>query len=162
MVRACIALGSNLDDPKAQVCRAIEALSAHPDLEHVVSSRLYGSLPVGPSQPDYVNAAVALETALAPLELLDVLQAQETVQMRRRDGERWGARTLDLDLLLYGELTIEHARLRVPHPRLHEREFALRPLADVCPDGVLPGLGVTVAQQLAALPAVDGAVWLLA
>lgn len=161
MVRACIALGSNLDDPRAQVRRAIDALSSHPDLRDLRASRLYGSLPVGPTQPDYVNAAVAVDTDLAPLDLLDLLQAQEAVQLRRHDGERWGARTLDLDLLLYGRETVDHVRLQVPHPRLAEREFALRPLADVCPDCTLPDLGVTVAEHLASLTVSDGTVWLL-
>ncbi|MEM9604368.1 MAG: 2-amino-4-hydroxy-6-hydroxymethyldihydropteridine diphosphokinase [Pseudomonadota bacterium] len=161
VVRACIALGSNLDNPRAQVERAIDTLRRRADIEVVAVSRLYGSAPVGPAQPDYVNAALAADTALAPLELLDLLQSIEQQQLRRRDGARWGPRTLDLDLLLYGDDVIDVPRLTVPHPRLAERAFVLRPLSDVCPACVIPGLGVSVAEQRRALPVDDDTVWLL-
>ncbi|MEM7378356.1 MAG: 2-amino-4-hydroxy-6-hydroxymethyldihydropteridine diphosphokinase [Pseudomonadota bacterium] len=161
LARACIALGSNLDSPRAQVERALETLRRHAETEVVGVSRLYGSAPVGPTQPDYVNAAMAVDTALPPLDLLDLLQAVERQQLRRRDGARWGPRTLDLDLLLYDDRIINLSRLTVPHPRLAERAFVLRPLSDVCPDCVIPGLGVSVAEQLSTLSAVDDAVWLL-
>ncbi len=139
----------------------MRALRDHPNLEWLGCSRLYGSLPVGPSQPNYVNAAVAVRTELDPLALLDVLQAQEAAQLRRRDGERWVARTLDLDLLLYGDAVIDLARLQVPHPRLTEREFALRPLNDVCPECIVAGTGESVATHLARQPQDMDAVWLL-
>lgn len=161
MTGACVALGSNLADPRAQVERAIAALRDHPELDVLAVSPLYGSAPVGPSQPDFVNAALSLETALSPLELLDLLQAQETEQHRTRTGERWGPRSLDLDLLLFGDQLIDSDRLTVPHPRLMEREFALRPLCDVCPDCIVPGYGVTVSQQLATFPLDSTSVWLL-
>ncbi|MEM6985128.1 MAG: 2-amino-4-hydroxy-6-hydroxymethyldihydropteridine diphosphokinase [Pseudomonadota bacterium] len=161
MVRACIALGSNLDNPRAQVERAIAALRAHPALNVIAESRLYGSTPVGPAQPDFVNAVVLLETALEPLALLDELQALETAQKRQRDGERWGPRTLDLDVLLYGEDEITNIRLAVPHPRMTEREFVLRPLCDVCPDCTIPGDPLTVSEHLARMQSDHASIWLL-
>ena len=97
---------------------------------------------MGPKdQPDYVNAVMAIETSLAPLDLLDLLQSIESLEGRVRLGERWGPRTLDLDLLLYGEQVIQHPRLVVPHPGLAVREFVLHPLAEILPDLEVPGLG---------------------
>jgi 2-amino-4-hydroxy-6-hydroxymethyldihydropteridine diphosphokinase len=97
---------------------------------------------MGPSdQPDYVNAVMALDTELEPLALLDHLQAIENVEGRVRLGERWGPRTLDLDLLLYGDDVIQHERLTVPHPGLHQREFVLYPLFEIAPELTIPGRG---------------------
>lgn len=105
-------------------------------------SSLYRSAPLGPAnQPDYVNAVMAVETALAPLALLDALQALETAFGRVRHGERWGPRTLDLDILLYGSEILATDRLTVPHPGLAEREFVLYPLQEIAPDLNIPGLG---------------------
>jgi 2-amino-4-hydroxy-6-hydroxymethyldihydropteridine diphosphokinase len=105
-------------------------------------SSLYRSAPMGPAnQPDYVNAVMAVETALAPLALLDALQALETAFGRVRHGERWGPRTLDLDILLYGSEILATDRLTVPHPGLAEREFVLYPLQEIAPDLNIPGLG---------------------
>src|SRR5690606_808780 len=116
---AFVALGSNLDDPERQVARAFDALARLPDTALTARSRLYRSAPLGDAdQPDYVNAVARLETRLAARELLDALLAVERAHGRVRDGERWGPRTLDLDLVLYGDEVIDEPGLRVPHPGL--------------------------------------------
>jgi 2-amino-4-hydroxy-6-hydroxymethyldihydropteridine diphosphokinase len=151
-VRAYIGLGSNLDDPEGQLRQALEALRQLPQSRLTAVSPFYRSRPMGPAdQPDYVNAVAMLDTCLEPLALLDALQGIEQQQGRVRTGERWGPRTLDLDLLLYGAEVIAHPRLTVPHPGMKERLFVLRPLADLTPELVLPD-GSTVAQLLAACP----------
>ncbi len=140
--RAYVALGSNLDDPRSQVERGIEALSALPQTRLIARSRLYRSAPWGVvDQPEFVNAAAALDTALAPCELLDALLAIELAAGRSRDGARWGPRTLDLDLLLYGDMVLHEPGLELPHPHLHERVFVLLPLAEIAPDLEVPGHG---------------------
>ena len=140
-VRAYVGLGSNLESPRTQVERAFAALAGLPRTRLAGRSRLYRSDPLGPpGQPDYVNAVAALDTALEPLALLDALQSIEHAHGRVRTL-RWGPRTLDLDLLLYGTRISRCARLTLPHPRLHERAFVLYPLADLAPGLVLPGLG---------------------
>ncbi len=137
-VVAYISLGSNLDQPEHQVLSAVEEIAAIPHLTLTDASRLYRSAPVGPGdQDDYINAVVEVETTLAPLDLLDALQAIETKHHRKRI-ERWGARTLDLDILLYGQETIESERLVVPHKEMHWRNFVLMPLADINPLLALP------------------------
>lgn len=151
-VRAYIGLGSNLDDPEGQLLQAIEALRSLPQSRLTAVSPLYRSRPMGPAdQPDYVNAVAMIDTCLEPLPLLDALQAIELQQGRVRSGERWGPRTLDLDLLLYGAETIEHERLTVPHPGIKERLFVLRPLFDLAPELLLPD-GSAVARLLEACP----------
>ena len=142
-VVACIGLGSNLADPVAQVQQAFAALARLPDSRLVGRSSLWRSTPMGPAdQPDYVNAVAMLETGLAPLDLLDALQAIEQEQGRVRDGTRWGPRTLDLDLLLYGETTMNDTRLIIPHPGLCERDFVLVPLLEVAgPEWPVPRHG---------------------
>lgn len=138
MVRAYIGLGSNLDDPVQQLHRALEALAQLPQTQRIACSRFYRSAPLGPQdQPDYVNAVVALDTDLLPEALLDALQAIEAAQGRVRT-RRWGPRTLDLDLLLYGNEVLATPRLTVPHPGLAERNFVLYPLAELVPDLQLP------------------------
>lgn len=138
MTRVYIGLGSNLDNPHSQLANALRALTQLPDTTMVATSTLYQSAPVGPSgQPDYLNAVVALETTLEPLPLLDHLQTIETAQGRVRK-EHWGARTLDLDILLFGNEIINNPRLTIPHPYLTERNFVLYPLADISPDLQLP------------------------
>ncbi len=152
-VRACIGLGSNLGEPERQLRRAVAALGALPDSRLLAVSSLYRNPPMGPAdQPDYLNAVALLETALEPEPLLDALQAIEGAQGRVRDGTRWGPRTLDLDLLLYGDRRIDGRRLRVPHPGLAERAFVLRPLAEIAPGLVLPD-GRAVAALAAAIDA---------
>ena len=141
-IRAYIGLGSNLDDPVQQVRGAIEELGELPESSLARQSSLYGSLPLGPQdQPDFVNAVVALDTRLPPLQLLDQLQALERRHHRARGAVRWGARTLDLDLLLYGSSEIDDGRLRVPHAGAHLRAFVLVPLAEIAPDVEIPGRG---------------------
>ncbi len=137
-----IGLGGNLDAPADRVMRARQLLASHEGIREVAFSSLYKSRPMGPKdQPDYVNAVMAIETHLGPLDLLDSLQSIESLEGRVRLGERWGPRTLDLDLLLYGDQVIQHPRLVVPHPGLAVREFVLHPLAEILPDLEVPGVG---------------------
>lgn len=145
-VTCAVGLGSNLGDPKAHLASAVDALSQLPDTELVACSPLYQSVAVGPEQPDYLNACALLRTALAPLALLDQLQAIELAHKRERT-QHWGPRTLDLDLLLYGDQTIDLPRLSVPHPYLCERNFVLYPLHDIWPDATLPD-GRTLASLI--------------
>lgn len=137
MTLAYIGLGSNLADPIAQVTQALDELAQLPQTRLLARSRLYRSDPVGPAQPDFINAVAQLDTTLAPLALLDALQALEQQHQRVR-LQHWGPRTLDLDLLLYGEQVINHERLKVPHPFLTQRSFVLYPLADINPALQLP------------------------
>lgn len=135
---AWIGLGSNLDDPRHHVERALEELDALPLTRLTAASRLYASRPQGPQdQPDFVNAVARLETRLSPLALLDQLQALEQRHRRVRQ-RRWGPRTLDLDLLLYDERCLATSRLTLPHPEMSRRGFVLRPLLDVSPTLHLP------------------------
>jgi len=149
--RAYIGLGSNLQNPFEQLEKALIALSELPQTELVCVSSFYRSVPVGPpDQPDYLNAVAALDTGLSPLELLDALQAIEQAQGRVR-GERWGARTLDLDILLFGRQIINSTRLFVPHPCMSQRAFVLYPLAEIAPNSALPN-GQSLTDWLAACP----------
>lgn len=147
-MRAYVGLGSNLGDREATIERAVELLSEADGLQVVAVSGLRETEPWGPvRQPAYLNGAVELETDLPPRTLLDVLLRVERELGRDRSGERWGPRTIDLDLLLYDDLAVDEPGLTVPHPRLHERRFALEPLAELAPDAVVPGLG-TVGELL--------------
>jgi 2-amino-4-hydroxy-6-hydroxymethyldihydropteridine diphosphokinase len=140
-VTACIALGSNLEDPREQVRRGFEALATLPQSRLLARSRLYRTSPWGiTEQPDFINAAARLETSLTPRALLDALRTIESRAGRVR-GVRNGPRVLDLDLLLYGDRIVDEPGLVVPHPRLHERAFVLLPLADVAPELEVPGHG---------------------
>lgn len=144
-----VALGSNLDRPRRQIAQAVEALAALPQTRLVARSHDYATPPWGlAEQPEFVNAVVALDTALDPHALLRALLAIERAQGRDRTGPRWGPRTLDLDLLLHGDRVIDDGALVLPHPRIAERAFVLLPLADIAPDLVVPGHG-TVAALLA-------------
>lgn len=140
-ISAFIGLGANLGRPEDQVRRAIAALAELPGTRLVAASSLYRSAPVGVGeQPDFVNAVVRVQTGLAARALLDELLAIEARFGRERKFP--GApRTLDLDLLLYGDRVIEEAGLVVPHPRMHERAFVLAPLVEIAPDAVIPGRG---------------------
>ncbi|MGR5449548.1 2-amino-4-hydroxy-6-hydroxymethyldihydropteridine diphosphokinase [Vibrio sp. PNB22_3_1] len=139
MITAYIAVGSNLADPVSQANVAIEALKTLPNSEFIQASLLYSSTPMGPqNQPDYINAVVAINTNLMPLELLNCTQAIEQEQGRVRKDERWGPRTLDLDIILYGNEVINSDRLTVPHYGMREREFVLYPLAEIAPSLQLP------------------------
>ena len=140
-MHAYIALGANLDDPIAQVCAGAQALGHLPRTRRLGCSSLYRSTPVGDAnQPDFINAVCALDTALAARELLQALLAIEHDhgRVRERIG---GPRTLDLDLLLYGQSRIDEPGLTVPHPRLHARAFVLYPLHEIAPDLVILGRG---------------------
>jgi 2-amino-4-hydroxy-6-hydroxymethyldihydropteridine diphosphokinase len=138
---AYVGIGSNLRQPLEQVKAAIRALGRLPSSDLLSVSPLYRSAPMGPAgQPDYINAVAALATTLDPGMLLDRLQAIEADHGRIR-GERWGPRTLDLDLLLFGDLVIGTDRLRVPHPGIAERAFVLVPLHDIAPDLHIPRIG---------------------
>jgi len=137
-VIAYIGLGSNLDNPADQVLSAIEELQRLPASQLIATSSLYSSAPVGQiEQDDFINAAAMIETALMPLDLLDELQQIETRHHRQR-LVHWGPRTLDLDLLLYGDLLIDHPRLRVPHPEMIRRRFVIEPLLELNPDIEIP------------------------
>lgn len=137
--RIFIALGSNLESPLQQVLMGLEALAQLPESRLISASSLYRSTPAGgpPGQPDYINAVAQIETGLPPLELLDRLQQIEDAHGRVRQ-ERWGARTLDLDLLLIDDQEIDHPRLRIPHPEMASRPFVLEPLYELWPEGQLP------------------------
>ncbi|MGB5407444.1 MAG: 2-amino-4-hydroxy-6-hydroxymethyldihydropteridine diphosphokinase [Thiogranum sp.] len=136
-----IGLGSNLDNPESQVKTAIEALAGLSQIRLQDRSSLYRSAPMGPQdQPDYVNAVVKLSTGLEPEALLDKLQGIERAQGRVRT-QRWGPRTLDLDILLYGQCVVATERLKIPHPGIAERSFVLYPLAEINGQLEIPGLG---------------------
>lgn len=151
MVTAYIGLGSNLGRPLDQIRDAIDELKNHRHLFDVRLSPIYGSQPVGPQdQPDYVNAVAEVKTHLLPHHLLDLLQSIEQEHGRVR-VRHWGERTLDLDLLLYGEAIIRTPRLTVPHAYLGERSFVLYPLADLKPGLVMPD-GALLQQYLDKVP----------
>ena len=138
MAIAYIALGSNLHTPREQLKRSLNALAQLPQTQLMAVSSFYRSKPLGPQdQPDYLNAAVEISTALSPLALLDELQRIENEQGRVR-LRRWGERTLDLDILLYGDEIIQTERLTVPHYDMHNREFVIVPLAEIAPNLILP------------------------
>jgi 2-amino-4-hydroxy-6-hydroxymethyldihydropteridine diphosphokinase len=150
-VRAYVGLGSNLGDREGTLRRAVELLDAEPDIEVVAVSSFRETDPVGYlDQPRFLNAACALETELPPHELLQRLLAVEQLLGRERSGPRFGPRTADLDLLLYGNVTLDDPELTLPHPRLGERRFALEPLAELDPALVLPD-GRCVAELVAEL-----------
>ena len=159
MTLVYIALGSNLASPLSQVNAAIAALGAIPDSQIVAVSGFYRTPPLGPQdQPDYLNAAVALETSLAPEALLDHTQRIELDQGRVRKAERWGPRTLDLDIMLFGDETIATPRLTVPHYDMKNRGFMLWPLVEIAPELRFPD-GETLASVLARLGAAKPAGW---
>jgi len=140
-MRAFIGLGSNLESPVEQVLSAQKALDTVEDTKVIQHSSLYSSPPMGPQdQPDYINAVSEVETTLLPHALLDALQTIEQQQGRVR-LRHWGERTLDLDLLLYGQDSISDERLTVPHPGIKDRAFVLYPLAEIAPELEIPGQG---------------------
>ena len=142
LVRAYVGLGSNLNDPNAQIHSALAALDAIPATCCVAYSSLYRSKPLGSTaQPDYLNAVAAVDTRLAAAELLRELHLIEEQHGRVRGDQRWGPRTLDLDLLLYGDVQLEGDALTVPHPGLPERNFVLFPLHEIAPQLHIPGAG---------------------
>jgi 2-amino-4-hydroxy-6-hydroxymethyldihydropteridine diphosphokinase len=150
-VVAWIGLGSNLQNPEQQLTQALTELNNAALLSVIAHSALYRTPPMGPAdQPDYINAVAMVETTLPPESMLDTLQAIESQHGRIRDGEQWGPRTLDLDLLLYADLSISSERLTVPHPGIGLRNFVLYPMREISPTMDIPGLGPIsdVIQQL--------------
>jgi 2-amino-4-hydroxy-6-hydroxymethyldihydropteridine diphosphokinase len=146
-VRAAIALGSNLDNPEAHVMRGFDDIAALPETKVLKRSSLYRTKPVGyADQPDFVNACALVETSLAPRALLDGLLAIEQAHGRKR-GIPNGPRTLDLDIVLYGDRVIDEPDLKIPHPRAHERDFVLKPLREVWPNFVFPAQAGTQSRK---------------
>ena len=143
-VLCAIALGSNLGDSQAILQGALARLDQPPHMQVIAASRLYRTAPVGPPQPDYLNACALLQTDLAPEALLRRLWRVEAHFGRVR-RERWGPRLLDLDLLLFGDCVLTTPTLQIPHPRLHERAFVLVPLAEIAPDWIEPISGKAIA-----------------
>ena len=150
MAVAYVGLGSNLGDRRAMLDGAVAELGNTPGVRVLRVSSFHETDPVGPPQPRYLNAVAEVETSLAPRALLDRLLAVET-RFGRVRGERWGPRTIDLDLLLHGGRVIDEPRLAVPHPRMTERAFVLAPLCELVPEGRHPVLGRTFSQLLADL-----------
>jgi 2-amino-4-hydroxy-6-hydroxymethyldihydropteridine diphosphokinase len=150
MPRAYVGLGANLGDREETLRQAVTLLAAAEGVDVLAVSELRETDPVGVvDQPRFLNGAASVDTALSARELLDTLLAIERSLGRKR-GERWGPRAIDLDLLLYGDDVVDEPGLRVPHPRLHERRFALEPIAELDPELVIPGRG-SVLDALAAL-----------
>ena len=141
MARAVIGLGANLGDPVEQLRAAIDAIGRLPHMRIVAASSFYRTAPVGfAAQPDFINAAVSIDTELEPRALLDALKSIEIAAGRERSFKD-APRILDLDVLLYDDRVIDAPGLTIPHPRLHERAFALGPLVEIEPDAVVPGRG---------------------
>jgi 2-amino-4-hydroxy-6-hydroxymethyldihydropteridine diphosphokinase len=143
MTVAALGIGGNLGDRQANLAAAVAAIAAHPDVRVEAVSALYETPPWGKTdQPAFLNAAVRVETRLSARALLDAILDIER-RLGRKRGERWGPRTVDIDILLYGDAAIDEPGLRVPHPRLTERAFALAPLADVLPRALVSGRRVS-------------------
>jgi 2-amino-4-hydroxy-6-hydroxymethyldihydropteridine diphosphokinase len=142
VARAYVGLGANLGARADSIRRALELIAADPEIELVRVSTLRETDPVDyVEQPRFLNAAAAVDTDLSPRELLDRLLSVETALGRSREGPRFGPRTIDLDLLLYGTERVDEPGLELPHPRLHRRRFALEPLAELEPELLVPGRG---------------------
>lgn len=154
-MRTYVGVGSNLGDRWANLALAARALRSEPRVSLLRASRVWDAAPMGPPQPRYLNAVLELEVLGAAPALLRVLQRIERAAGRKRGPVRWSARTLDLDVLLFGDEVIRTPRLVVPHPGLVARRWVLAPLAELCPDRVVPGTGRTVAQLLAEVPRED-------
>lgn len=142
--KSAIGLGSNLGNSQATLEAALETLNRTPGITVKTRSSWYKTAPIGPSQPDYLNACALLDVQLNPQELLKTLLAIED-EFGRVRKERWGARTLDLDLLLFDDLILETPELQIPHPRMTQRAFVLVPLAEIAPDWIEPVLGEAIA-----------------
>ena len=144
-IPAAIALGSNLGNSQQILLDAVDAIASTKQIELIACSNWHQTKPVGPPQPDYINGCVIINTSLAAEELLECLLNIEQ-QFGRERKIRWGARTLDLDLILYGDLIMDTPKLQIPHPRMRERAFVLIPLAEIAPDWVEPVTKLTIAQ----------------
>jgi 2-amino-4-hydroxy-6-hydroxymethyldihydropteridine diphosphokinase len=142
-----IGLGSNLGDSRSILNSAIDRLRIHPQIVLIDVSSWYLTAPIGPPQPDYLNGCATIKTSLKPLELLNIIHSIES-EFGRVRTEVWGARTLDLDLLLYDDLIIDLPTLQIPHPRMLERAFVLVPLAQIAPDWLEPKSGDSISKLL--------------
>ncbi|MGH1396749.1 MAG: 2-amino-4-hydroxy-6-hydroxymethyldihydropteridine diphosphokinase [Trichormus sp.] len=142
---SALALGSNMGDSVAILAAAIQELSTIAGIEIAAKSSWYRTKAVGPPQPDYINGCVIVQIKISPQELLDTLLTTEQKFGRVR-RERWGARSLDLDILLYDDLIIDTPKLQIPHPRMHERAFVLVPLAEIAPDWIEPISGLAIKE----------------
>ena len=149
-VSAAVAMGSNLGESRQTLDAAIQTLADHPKIEVISCSSWYRTAPVGPPQPDYINGCVILAVQLTPQELLNTLLRVEQ-QFGRVRQERWGARTLDLDLILYDQLILTIPHLQIPHPRMRERAFVLVPLAEIAPEWIDPVTKEAIAQLVGAV-----------
>lgn len=149
-IPVAIALGSNLGNSQQIVLDAVEMIESHPQIELINVSSWHQTKPVGPPQPDYINGCITINTTLLPEDLLNILLAIEKKFGRERTI-RWGARTLDLDLILYGDLILDTPELQIPHPRMQERTFVLIPLAEIASDWIEPMTQLTVSQLLSHL-----------
>jgi 2-amino-4-hydroxy-6-hydroxymethyldihydropteridine diphosphokinase len=138
-----IGLGGNLGNSRAILNGAIDRLRIHPQMDVLAVSSWYRTAPIGPPQPDYVNGCATIRTSLAPLDLLDTVREIE-VEFGRVRRDLWGARTLDLDLILYDNLVIDLPTLQIPHPRMLERAFVLVPLAEIAADWIEPRSGASI------------------
>jgi len=154
-MRAYVAVGTNLGDRWASLALAAREIRASGRAVVLRASRVHDSAPMGPPQPRYLNAVLEVETGLDPAGLLALLLAVERTAGRVRGPLRWAARRLDLDLLLHGDVAIRRPGLVVPHPGIAGRRFVLAPLAELCPERVIPGTGRTVAELLASAPPHD-------
>ena len=152
--KAYLALGSNLGDRLERLREAVRPLEEIEGVDVVRSSRVYETDPVGPPQPAYLNAVIEVETSRSPVELLEACRAVEDALGRIR-GERWGPRTIDVDVLTFDEQTVDEPDLQIPHPRMHERGFVLVPLGELDDDPMLPG-GRTLSNLLISPDAVLG------
>lgn len=150
-----VGLGSNEGDREAQLVSALEAMSRIDAVAVLHCSSLFESAPVGPPQPHYLNAVVALECGLPPQRLLSILKQIERDQGRQHAGPRWGPRPIDLDILLWEGEVVADPNLQVPHLELHKRRFALEPLSELAPHAEHPVLGMTVAELLTQLAPQD-------
>lgn len=154
-MKSYIGLGSNLGDSLHTLESALTCLTQHAKITLLQVSSFYQSKPHGPKdQPDYINAVAEITTELGAIELLDTLQQIENTHHRKRTAQRWGPRTLDLDLLLYGDRCIHTERLTVPHPRIEERDFVLYPLAEITPTLTFPN-GKSLRECLIRIPDTD-------
>ena len=150
IAQCAIALGSNLGDSLSILENALKILAQTPGITLESYSSWYQTAPIGPPQPDYLNGCALLNVQLTPEGLLETLLTIER-QLGRVRRERWGPRTLDLDLLLYGDLILEAPKLQIPHPRMRERSFVLVPLAEIAPDWIDPVSRKAIAQLLEGL-----------
>ena len=148
--RSAIALGSNLGDSNAILKSALFTIANTPGINLISQSSFYQTTPIGPPQPDYLNACAILEVKFKPDELLEKLLNIEQ-EFGRVRTEHWGARTLDLDILLFDDLILDTPTLQIPHPRMGERGFVLVPLAEIAPDWIEPKSGIAIAQLLEAV-----------